>query len=122
MEVPHVGRNPEGRFWLTYSTGAASSRDASPDVAAPGQLHALELSITPDCVQTGAHRVLLGPDSPLYAGWVAPNGDLVGFSKDAGGFLNLGPSELLLREDRDLLEVDGIRPRWVLPLGHWPAA
>ena len=116
LEVPHVGRDPDGRFWLTYSTGGASGRGASLTGEAPGQLHALELVFTRGGVQTGAHRILQGPDSPLYAGWVAPNGDLVGFRKDGGGFMNAGPSELVLLEDRDLLEVDGLRPRWVLPL------
>jgi hypothetical protein len=115
MEVAHVGRDPEGRLWLTYSTGGATGVATTAE-AAPGQLHALELVPNPDGIAAGEHRVLLGPDSPLYAGWVAPTGDLVGFRKDGGGFLNLGPTDLALREDRDLLEVDGLRPRWILPL------
>ncbi len=115
MEVAHVGRDEAGRLWLTYSTGGALL-SGSPAEALPGQLHALELLPTPDGIATGEHRVLLGPDSPLYAGWVAPTGELVGFRKDGGGFINLGPTDLSMREDRDLLEVDGLRPRWILPL------
>ena len=116
MEVPHVGRDPEGRVWLTYSTGGTSGDGAAADSAAPGQLHALELIPIADGVEIGEHRVLLGEDSPLYAAWSAPTGDLVGFRKDGGGFANAGPGGLVLREDRDLLEVDGLRPRWILPL------
>jgi hypothetical protein len=114
MEVPHVGRAPDGRIWLTYSTGGGSAA-VSADQALPGQLHALELLPTPDGIEAGEHRVLLDAETSLYAGWVAPTGDLVGFRKDGGGFINLGPSTLLLREDRDLLEVEGLRPRWILP-------
>ncbi len=114
MEVAHIGLAPSGRRWLTYSTGGAMG-GGSPAEAIPGQLHALELISTPDGITTGEHRIILGADSPLYAGWVAPTGDLVGFRKDGGGFLNLGPTDLPLREDRDLLEVDGLRPRWILP-------
>lgn len=121
MEVPHVGRDPAGRIWLTYSTGGGTAA-ASMDQAAPGQLHALELVPTPDGIEAREHRVLLGADSPLYAGWVAPTGDVVGFRKDGGGFLNLGPAALPLREDRDLLEVDGLRPRWILSTGATPIA
>ncbi len=116
MEVPHVGRDASGRVWLTYSTGGASGDGAGTDVVAPGQLHALELSFTAGKVETREHRVLLGEDRSVYAAWVAPTGDLVGFRKEGGGFVNAGPSDLSLREDRDLLEVDGLRPRWILPI------
>ena len=113
MEVPHVGRALDGKLWLTYSTGGAG---AVGDGIAPGQLHALALRITAKRVEVGEHRVLLGPDSPLYAAWIAPTGDLVGFHKEDGGFAGHGPTDLRLREDRDLLETDGLRPRWVLPM------
>ncbi|MFH1531982.1 MAG: hypothetical protein ABIK09_14745 [Pseudomonadota bacterium] len=114
MEVPHVGQDLDGRVWLTYSTGGASGGGEVADASPPGQLHAVELFLTAAGVETGEHRVLLGESSSLYAGWVAPTGDLVGFRRDGGGFANAGPSALVLRENRDLLEVDGLRPRWIL--------
>ena len=115
MELPHVGRDPRGRLWLTYATGGTSEGTDNVGSVAPGQLHALELIPGRSGLESGEHRVLLDTDSVLYGGWVAPTGDLVGFHKGVGGFANAGPSDLTLREDRDLLEVDGLRPRWVLP-------
>ena len=92
MEVPRVCRDGQGELWLTYATGGNALRDARPRPEAPsGELHALRFACSGHEVMSAQeHRVLVSADDPIYAAWIAPNGDVVGFHATEGGFRNVG--------------------------------